>query len=71
MSQIPKKNCDGIHKKQKNSFALCQNDMVEFRSYTRQVWSNLAGRLLSDKEVDQIIESFGNFLDILSDIEVK
>ena len=71
MSQIPQKIYDGPHQKQKKSFALCQNDMVEFRRYTRQIWSKLAGRLLTDKEVDQIIESFGRFLDILSDMEVK
>jgi len=71
MSQIPQKICDGSQQKLKKSFALCQNDMVEFRSYTRQVWSKLAGRLLTDEEVDQVIESFGGFLDVLSNMEVK
>jgi len=71
MSHIPQKIYDGSHQKQEKSFALCQNDMVEFRCYTRRVWSKLAGRLLTDKEVDQIIEGFGGFLDVLSDMEVK
>jgi len=71
MSQIPQKIYDESTEKQKNSFALCQNDMVEFRCYTREVWSKLAGRLLTDKEVDQIIESFGGFLDVLSNRKVK
>ena len=71
MSQIPQKKYDGSTEKQKKSFALCQNDMVEFRCYTKHVWSKLAGRLLTDKEIDQIIESFGGFLDVLSNMEVK
>ena len=71
MSKIPQKICDGSQQKLKKSFALCQNDMVEFRCYTQQVWSKLADRLLTDKEVDQIIESFGGFLDVLSDMEVQ
>ena len=71
MSHIPQKICDGSQQKQKNLFALCPNDMVEFRCYTRQVWSKLAGRLLTDEEIDEIIKSFGGFLDVLSNMEVK
>ena len=71
MSKIPQKICDGSQQKLKKSFALCQSDMVEFRCYTRQVWSKLADRLLTDEEVDQVIESFGGFLDVVSNMEVK
>ena len=71
MSQILQKKYDGSTEKQKKTLALCRNDMVEFRCYTRQVWSKLAGRLLTDEEVDQVIESFGGFLNVLSNMEVK
>ena len=71
MSQTPQKINNKLIEKLKKSFALGQDDMVEFHHYTRKVWSKLAGRLLTDDEVSQIIENFGRFLDILSNMEVK
>ena len=71
MSQTPQKINNKLIEKQKKSFALGQDDMVEFHHYTRKVWSKLAGRLLTDDEVSQIIENFGRFLDILSNRKVE
>ena len=71
MSENPKKINNQFAEKQEKSFALYQNDMVKFRSYTREVWSKLAGRLLTDNEVSQIIEYFGGFLDILLNRKVE
>ena len=71
MAESPKKINNKLAEKQEKSFALYQNDMVEFHRYTRQVWSKLAGRLLTENEVGQIIENFGGFLDILLNREVE
>ena len=71
MPENPKKNNNRLVEKQEKSFALYQNDMVKFHRYTREVWSKLAGRLLTDNEVGQIIEDFGGFLDILLNREVE
>ena len=71
MSQISRKIDDELKEKKQNSFAPGRNDMVKFRCYTRKVWSKLAGRLLTDNEVDQIIEDFGRFLEVFLNSEVE
>jgi len=71
MSQISRKINEGPKEKKQKSFAPGRNDMVKFRCYTRKVWSKLAGRLLTDNEVDKIIEDFGRFLEVLLNREVE
>ena len=71
MSQISKKNINEQKEKKQKSLAPGRNDMVKFRCYTRQIWSKLAGRLLTDEDIDEIINSFGGFVDVLSNMEVK
>lgn len=57
-------------KKQK-SVAPGRDDMVKFHRYTREVWSKLAGRLLTDTEVEQILENFGTVLKVLLNTKVE
>ena len=51
--------------KKKNTLAPDPSDVVAFRWYTRQVWSKVAGRPISDDQADQILADFGRFLDAL------
>jgi len=51
--------------KEKNILAPDPFDVVAFRSYTKQVWSEVAGRPISDDEADQILADCGRFLDAL------
>ena len=53
-------------KKLKNSLALGTSDVLEFRKYTQRVWSQVAGRPISEDEADQIIEDFGQFVRALA-----
>jgi hypothetical protein len=52
-------------KKGRKNLAPDPSDVVAFRAYTRQVWSKVAGRPISDDEADQILADFGRFLDAL------
>jgi hypothetical protein len=52
-------------RKRKNTLARDPSDVVAFRRYTRQVWSKVAGRPISEDEADQILADFGRFLDAL------
>ena len=54
-------------KRPNNYLAHDPSDVLEFRRYTQRVWSNLAGRPVSEEEADQIIEDFGRFLRALAD----
>jgi len=54
-------------KRPNNYLAHDPSDVLEFNRYTQRVWSNLAGRPVSEEETDQIIEDFGRFLRALAD----
>lgn len=71
MSYIQKNSNNKLTKKEQKMFAPTCRNMVEFRCYTKQVWSKLAGRSLTENEVDQIIESFGMFLEAVTDTEIN
>jgi hypothetical protein len=49
----------------KKNLAPDPSDMVAFRQYTKQVWSKVAGRPVSDEQTEQILADFGRFLDAL------
>jgi hypothetical protein len=53
-------------KDQKNLLAPDPSDVLAFRKYTQRVWSKVAGRPISEKEADRIIEDFGRFLRALA-----
>ena len=55
-----------VQKKRKNLLALGAGDVLEFRKYTQRVWSEVAGRPISEDEADQIIEDFGQFVRALA-----
>jgi hypothetical protein len=53
-------------KDQKNLLAPDPSDVLAFRKYTQRVWSKVAGRPISEKEADRIMEDFGRFLRALA-----
>jgi len=59
---MPKKQNINFQKNQKNLLAPDPSDVLAFRKYTQRVWSKVAGRPISEKEVDRILEDFGRFL---------
>lgn len=59
MNRTPEKN-------PKNSLAPDLSDVLAFRKYTQRVWSEVAGRPISEDEAAQIIEDFGRFLRALA-----
>jgi hypothetical protein len=66
MSKSPQKLVRSSPKNQKILLAPDPSDVLAFRKYTEYVWSKVAGRPISDDEVDQIIEDFGRFLRALA-----
>ncbi len=63
---MPKKLNINSQKDQKNLLAPDPSDVLAFRKYTQRVWSKVAGRPISEKEADRIIEDFGRFLRALA-----
>jgi hypothetical protein len=63
---MPKKLNINSQKDQKNLLAPHPSDVLAFRKYTQRVWSKVAGRPISEKEADRIIEDFGRFLRALA-----
>jgi len=59
---MPKKLNINSQKNQKNLLAPDPSDVLAFRKYTKRVWSKVAGRPISEKEADRIVEDFGRFL---------
>jgi len=67
MIRIRVKSSASLPKNLKNTLAPNIKDMVEFRCYTQRVWSKIAQRQLTEPEVDQILDEFGQFLLVLAD----
>jgi hypothetical protein len=63
---MPKKLNINSQKDQKNLLAPDPSDVLAFRKYTQRVWSKVAGRPISEKEADRIIEDFARFLRALA-----
>jgi len=59
---MSKKLNTNSQKDQKNLLAPDPSDVLAFRKYTQRVWSKVAGRPISEKEADRIVEDFGRFL---------
>ena len=59
MIRIAEKNLE-------NSLARDNAGVVQFRKYTQRVWSEVAGRPISEEEADRSIEDFGRFLRALA-----
>ena len=53
-------------KKLKKRLAPDTDDALAFREYTQRVWSEVAGRPISEEEADEIIENFERFLRALA-----
>ena len=68
MKKIFQNPINNSQKKLENSLALKCSDVLEFRRHTKHVWSKMAGRVISEREVDQIIEDFGRFVRILATV---
>ncbi|MHC4464499.1 MAG: hypothetical protein ACYS30_24165 [Planctomycetota bacterium] len=62
MNRITKRLLSSAQKNPKNVLAPDPSDVLAFRKYTQRVWSKAAGRPISEKEADQIVEDFGRFL---------
>jgi len=66
MAENPQELRQSPQENQKNSLAPVTSDALAFRKYTQRIWSEVAGRPISEEEADEIIENFGRFLRALA-----